>query len=206
MKLRTLLVLLVLSISGAGLAASSTAVESIMKDYIYSKVDEDLDQALNGWAGRQELLTGSAVSTLRPPSAMYVMKIRDDGTYILNDSDSSPDLTQLHSSPQTVPAASNSPNKSPWRVMLGKQGSTTTIVGRSLEKENWILPASNWSSVCWCCWASQSSASMRSAGHYAPCAKSRPLPPQSHRVTWIVASPMTPRWPLMSQASRRHST
>lgn len=139
MKLRTLLVLLVLSISGAGLAASSTVVESIMKDYIYSKVDEDLDQALNGWAGRQELLTGSAVSTLRPPSAMYVMKIRDDGTYILNDSDSSPDLTQLHSSPQTVPAASNSPNKSPWRVMLGKQGSTTTIVGRSLEKENWIL-------------------------------------------------------------------
>lgn len=139
MKLRTLLVLLVLSISGAGLATSSTVVESIMKDYIYSKVDEDLDQALNGWAGRQELLTGSAVSTLRPPSAMYVMKIRDDGTYILNDSDSSPDLTQLHSSPQTVPAASNSPNKSPWRVMLGKQGSTTTIVGRSLEKENWIL-------------------------------------------------------------------
>ncbi|HKM25178.1 MAG TPA: hypothetical protein VJY40_06025, partial [Corynebacterium sp.] len=53
--LRTWLVVIIVLLSGLGLAASSVAVSSIMREVIYSRVDEDLINSLGGWARNSEI-------------------------------------------------------------------------------------------------------------------------------------------------------
>ena len=52
--LRTWLVVIIVVLSGLGLAASSVAVSSIMREVTYSRVDEDLINSLGGWARSSE--------------------------------------------------------------------------------------------------------------------------------------------------------
>ncbi|APT85457.1 histidine kinase [Corynebacterium aquilae DSM 44791] len=139
MPLRTLLLVVVVVLSGVGMGAASVAVDGIMRDFVYSRVDEELLDAANGWARRGDFFSQN---TPRPPSSFFVAKIMPDGTtLILNDSSSAPKIENLpvDAEPVTVPAAEGSASAEPWRVIAVADKDATTIVGRDTANENHLL-------------------------------------------------------------------
>lgn len=153
LTLRTWLVLLIVGISGAGLAGSAMAVSSIMAEVIYSRVDEDLYTAANGWARDVEALTTG--TNPRPPSDYYVATIFPDGSSIVfNDTTLRPDLSvKLRDGvPQTVGSVNSEDEPlsgaPQWRILVRENTDThgksiLTIVGRSLGGESLLLARLN---------------------------------------------------------------
>ncbi|MGP6174563.1 sensor histidine kinase [Corynebacterium sp. A21] len=142
--LRTWLVVLIISISGLGLLASAVAVSSIMKESVYTRIDEDLQSSVVGWASSSELF--SADQTARPPSEYVVLKIFSDGnTVIFNDRGAIPDATQLiiDAGPETVSSAANSTRDTRWRAIATVEGNVTTVVAKDLNREDQLLKRLN---------------------------------------------------------------
>ncbi|PRQ11552.1 two-component sensor histidine kinase [Corynebacterium sp. 13CS0277] len=139
MPLRTLLLVIVVVFSGVGMGAASVAVDGIMREFVYSRVDDELLDAANGWARRGDFFSQN---TPRPPSSFFVAKIMPDGTtLILNDSTSAPKIENLtvDGTPVTVPAADGSASQDPWRVLAVSDEDSTTIVGRDTSNERHML-------------------------------------------------------------------
>lgn len=153
LTLRTWLVILIVAISGAGLAGSAMAVSSIMAEVIYSRVDEDLYSAAGGWARDVEALTTG--TNPRPPSDYYVANIFADGSSIVfNDTTLRPDInTNLRKDiPQTVGSLNSHGEQlsgaPQWRILVSENSDVhgqriLTIVGRSLGGESLLLARLN---------------------------------------------------------------
>ena len=53
--LRTRIILLVVGIAGLGLLVNAIAVSSLMREVSYSRVDQELESAVNSWAPTVEI-------------------------------------------------------------------------------------------------------------------------------------------------------
>ena len=138
--LRTWLVVIIVVLSGLGLAASSVAVSSIMREVTYSRVDEDLVNSLGGWAKSSEIFKSDSSS--RPPSDYVVIKLFEDGSSVVfNDPGELPQLSSLAvgGPPRTVGAAPESESNITWRVIAGREDGVTTVVAKNLAREHALL-------------------------------------------------------------------
>lgn len=138
--LRTWLVVIIVVLSGLGLAASSVAVSSIMREVTYSRVDEDLINSLGGWAKSSEIFKSE--STSRPPSDYVVIKLFEDGTSVVfNDPGELPQLSNVvvGRPPQSVGSAPGSDSDTRWRVIASREDGVTTIVAKNLAREQTLL-------------------------------------------------------------------
>ena len=138
--LRTWLVVIIVVLSGLGLAASSVAVSSIMRGVIYSRVDEDLIASLGGWARNSEIFKSDSAS--RPPSDYVVIKLFEDGSSVVfNDPGDLPRLSSVAvgGAPQTVESAPGSGSKTHWRVIAHRDEGVTTVVAKDLSRESTLL-------------------------------------------------------------------
>lgn len=138
--LRTWLVVIIVLLSGLGLAASSVAVSSIMREVMYSRVDEDLVNSLGGWARSSEIFNSDSSS--RPPSDYVVIKLFEDGSSIVfNDPGELPRLSTVAvgGPPQTVDSAPGSEFNTHWRVIAHREAGVTTVVAKDLARERTLL-------------------------------------------------------------------
>ncbi|AJK69713.1 sensor histidine kinase [Corynebacterium marinum] len=138
--LRTWLVVIIVVLSGLGLAASSVAVSSIMREVTYSRVDEDLINSLGGWAKSSELFKSESSS--RPPSDYVVIKLFEDGTSVVfNDPGELPQLSNVvvGRPPQSVTSAPGSDSGTRWRVIASREDGVTTVVAKNLAREQALL-------------------------------------------------------------------
>ncbi|QGU05504.1 sensor histidine kinase [Corynebacterium comes] len=138
--LRTWLVVIIVVLSGLGLAASSVAVSSIMREVTYSRVDEDLVNSLSGWARSSEIFKSETDS--RPPSDYVVIKLFEDGSSVVfNDPGELPRLSSVAVGrpPQTVDSAPGSDSKTRWRVIAHREEGVTTVVAKNLAREQTLL-------------------------------------------------------------------
>lgn len=137
--LRTRIILLVVGIAGLGLLVNAIAVSSLMREVSYSRVDQELESAVNSWAPTVEIF-GSV--SLGPPSDYYVYRMFTDGSdMVFNQSESAPDLgeTTIGIGPHTVNAAPGSSSSVPWRVIAIRDDTAITVVGKSLAPESMLL-------------------------------------------------------------------
>ena len=140
LPLRTWLVVIIVVVSGLGLAASSVAVSSIMRDVMYSRVDDDLIASLDGWASSSEIFKADESS--RPPSDYSVIKIFPDGSSIIfNDRGGPPKIGEvvIGGPPQTVGSVPGATHSTEWRVVAVHEGGVTTVVAKSLDREHTLL-------------------------------------------------------------------
>ena len=138
--LRTWLVVIIVLLSGLGLAASSVAVSSIMREVIYSRVDEDLINSLGGWARNSEIFKSDSAS--RPPSDYVVIKLFEDGSSVVfNDPGELPRLSPVvvGGPPQTVDSTPGSGAKTRWRVIAHREEGVTTVVAKDLTRDSALL-------------------------------------------------------------------
>ena len=140
MPLRTWLVVLIVVVSGLGLAGSAVAVSSVMRDVLYNRVDEDLREATLGWAQNKELFSTDVSE--RPPSEFTVIKFSLDGELeYFNAHNYAPSVDDLviGAQPQTVPSTADSENPTQWRALATESDGVVTIVAKKLESEQAIL-------------------------------------------------------------------
>lgn len=138
--LRTWLVVIIVVMSGLGLAASSVAVSSTMREVTFSRVDEDLINSLGGWARSSEIFKSDSAS--RPPSDYVVIKLFEDGSSIVfNDPGELPRLSNVavDGPPQTVDSAPGSGSDTSWRVIAHRENGVTTVVAKNLAREHTLL-------------------------------------------------------------------
>lgn len=144
LPLRTWLVVLIISISGLGLSASAVAVSSIMKESVYTRIDEDLHSSLDGWASSSEIFIANLGA--RPPSEYVVLKIFPDGNvYVFNDRGTIPDVSRLviGAEPDTVGSSPESTADKRWRALASAEGDITTVVAKDLTSEEHLLQRLN---------------------------------------------------------------
>lgn len=136
LPLRTWLVIIIVLISGLGLAGSSVAVSSIMREVTYAQVDDELINSASGWARNEGIF--NADRGPRPPSDYVVLKLFDDGSSVIfNDPGPSLDLTglEVEGPPRTIHSSSNES----FRAISFRENGVTTVVARTLEGEHTLL-------------------------------------------------------------------
>lgn len=136
-SLNVSLVFIVLVLATVAIAGTGVVVTAIMRDFTYSRVDERLYGAFNGWA-RDITPMQQPQDNRRPPSNFYVQKQLPNGdSLIVNDRNSAPDLTMIvaNGEPYTVAALEGSQSEAKWRVLAVSQDGATTVVAQSLEEE-----------------------------------------------------------------------
>lgn len=139
--LRTRIILLVVGIAGLGLLVNAVAVSSLMREVSYSRLDQELENAMSSWARTVEIFDIEGIRQ-GPPSDYYVAQVFSDGSSIIfNDSQSGPDLaeTKVGTPPHTVAAAEGSSSQTPWRVVASRNGDQITVVGKSMGRESMLL-------------------------------------------------------------------
>lgn len=139
--LRFWLVLVLVAVSAVGLLFSSVAVSSVMREVVYSRVDEELDNAIDGWADNAEIFRSSSIGA-SPPTDYCVIKQFSDGSSItFNTSAGTPDVgaVQPDGRIRTVASDPKSGSLSRWRVVAVRQDGVITVVAKSLRFEDNIL-------------------------------------------------------------------
>ncbi|WIM67326.1 HAMP domain-containing sensor histidine kinase [Corynebacterium breve] len=141
LPMRTWLVVLTVMISAFGLVGSSVAVHVLMREVLFSRVDEDLAMGIDTWARSVQLNRGSSVTPM--PSEFCQITISPTGSIrTVNDQGSPPDFHQITElgTPVTIESTANSLEERDWRAIAiqGDDG-TTTIVARSLEPEQQLM-------------------------------------------------------------------
>ncbi|GEA41884.1 two-component system sensor kinase [Corynebacterium striatum] len=140
MPLRTWLLVLMVLVSGLGLAGSSLAVSSIMTDVMYANVDEQLKEATNGWVRNLSNDSYAGDYSRRPPTEYVVLSYLPDGTILYTGPNASmPDAKKLYidDEPATINSVGDSETK--WRAVAIKQNGTVTIVAKDLTRETIML-------------------------------------------------------------------
>ncbi|WP_376752386.1 sensor histidine kinase [Corynebacterium flavescens] len=139
MPLRTWLVVLLVVVSGLGLAVSSLAVSSIMRDVLYSRVDDELQDATQTWAREVSSDSFQGDYSKRPPTEYMVMFYTPDGSlHYTGPSTSTPDASNLYigAGPTTVGSLENDRQ---WRAVATEENGVITVVAKDLTTENAIL-------------------------------------------------------------------
>ncbi|MDO4929298.1 MAG: HAMP domain-containing sensor histidine kinase [Corynebacterium sp.] len=139
-SLRWGVVVIVAFISLAGLAVNVYAVGRTTSELVYSRIDEDLEHGLNGWANQDSLFNDNSSGTTRPPTEFYVYRVLDDGTTLeFRESTTTPDFRNLRldGSAQNIPSQGSS--STIWRAMAVTEDGVTTIVAKDVSQEASIL-------------------------------------------------------------------
>lgn len=162
--LRVSLVLLIVMISGVGLACSSVAVSSIMRTVVFSRVDDELQAVVNTWTQNSPMFSGS-ITMVQDPSNYCLIRVDAEGNRVAyyGLSDVGPDISSVvvdgkphtvgsvaeetTSSEDTEGTSSHIPSSSShntlsteWRVVgISNADSTVTYVAKPLTKETLIL-------------------------------------------------------------------
>lgn len=138
--LRLGLIIIIVVVSGLGLAASSVAVNRTMVELVYSRIDADLERGLGGWANQDSLFNDSSHVATRPPTDFYAVKIFPNGTALeFNEHASAPNLEQVQPGigPSTVESQDDS--ETHWRVLAQDDNGVTTVVAKDITQESMIL-------------------------------------------------------------------
>ncbi|MGD7001401.1 sensor histidine kinase [Corynebacterium halotolerans] len=202
--LRTWLVVLIISISGLGLGASSIAVSTIMSEVVYSRIDDDLHSAVDGWASSAELFRGEQRGT-RPPTEFVVLKFHPDGSAVIyNDRGTIPDVSSLKvgDSPQTVRSTDESGHDARWRALATTEGGSITVVAKDLDREDQLLRGLNLSLLTISLLVL---AVMAALGYYLIRRALRPLREVEQTARGIAAGDLdrrVPQWPTQTEVGQ----
>lgn len=140
MPLRTWLLVLMVLVSGLGLAGASLAVSSIMSDVMYGNVDDQLKDATDGWARNMSNDYYLGDYSRRPPTEYVALSYLPNGTVLYTGPKTSmPDAKNLYigDEPATVGSVGNDETK--WRAVAIKVDGTVTVVAKDLTHERLIL-------------------------------------------------------------------
>lgn len=140
LSLRWGVVLIVVILAAVGLTVNVYAISRTTSELVYSRVDEDLDRGLSGWASQDSLFRDSNVTGTRPPTEFYVYRILDDGTaHEFRESSATPDFRDLRldGKGQTIPSQGSS--STIWRAMAVTDNGNTTIVAKDVTTEAGML-------------------------------------------------------------------
>lgn len=139
--LRVTLVVALVVLSGLGLLLSGVAVTSAIEQSLISRVDEQLQGALRGWANpnsthRPPPVDTNGLGPRRPPSDFFV-EVQDSTTgltFVINDvGGPTPELPEdLPERPTTV--GSTDHGDAQWRILSETTATGTTIVGLRLRE------------------------------------------------------------------------
>lgn len=202
--LRTWLVILIISISGLGLGGNGLAVSTVMSDVVYSRIDDDLHSAVDGWAGSAELFRSEQLGT-RPPNEYMVVKYFSDGRVVMyNERGAVPDISQLGlgEGPQTIRSTTGSERDTRWRALATTEGGAITVVAKDLEREDQLLRGLNLSLLSISLLAL---AFMAALGYYLLRRAMRPLREVEHTARGIADGDLdrrVPQWPVHTEVGQ----
>ncbi|MDO5032415.1 cell wall metabolism sensor histidine kinase WalK [Corynebacterium sp.] len=139
LPLRTWLLVLMVLVSGLGLTGSSLAVSSIMRDVLFSRIDQELTEATHTWA--HNLSTAALVydSGQRPPTEFVALVYQPDGSFLYTGPDTSiPDVRDLYvgGSPETVRSLEGN---NEWRAIAVEDEGNVLVVAKDLTTDRSTL-------------------------------------------------------------------
>ncbi|MDY3127179.1 MAG: HAMP domain-containing sensor histidine kinase [Corynebacterium sp.] len=138
--LRVGLVVIIVLISGLGLAGSSAVVSAIMRDVLYNRVDQDLLEAERSWARNVDFFGVDMAGA--PPTEFCLIRVLPDGSLRLrNPYDSMPQVDDLiiGGAPRTVASTRDSEQPSEWRALATENNGGILIVAKNLDSEKTVL-------------------------------------------------------------------
>ena len=143
MPLRFGLVLFTVLVSAVGLFTSAIGIQQTMYDVALSRVDGELQGALDSWVKNDELYNLEQYPQRTLPSDFFVMRYYRDGSHsIINgDGKDAPDLRQVKigSPPHIVQSLGAKETASEWRVVAGTYEDSIIIVGKRIDHELLLL-------------------------------------------------------------------
>ena len=141
LPLRTWLLVLMVLVSGLGLAMSSLAVSSIMRNVLYTRVDTELNDAHSSWASNlDESFYMPQDGSRRPPTDYVALAYYPDGSVVTTRPIAAlPDARNVivGGEPTTVRSIQG---ETEWRAVakLQRDGSVV-VVAKDMTTENSIL-------------------------------------------------------------------
>lgn len=141
LPLRTWLVLAVVVVSALGLAFSSLAVSSIMRNVLFSNVDQELVEATNGWAVNMSADSYSVDMSRRPPSDFAVLSYQDGSIRYFGSAAMTLDARDLviNGPPDTIGSVEEDSSNQQWRAMAVERNGVIIVVAKNLSGEQEIL-------------------------------------------------------------------
>lgn len=139
------LLIIVLVLSGLGLATFSVAAQRTLQDVTYQSVDADLDRAIEGWAMDQDIFSIYGSRSSMPPNEFWVAWIYPDGSVSVNSGpseNSAPNLEGLYANAgaKTVQSTAASTEKLKWRALARSvSDGRIIVVAKSVQREDSIL-------------------------------------------------------------------
>ena len=141
LPLRTWLLVLIVLVSGLGLAMSSLAVSSIMRNVLYTRVDTELNDALSSWASNLDATFYTPQDgSRRPPTDYVALAYYPDGSVVTTRPTAAlPDARSVvvGGEPSTVRSIQG---ETEWRAVAQlKTDGSVVVVAKDMTTENSIL-------------------------------------------------------------------
>lgn len=139
--LRVALLFVTVMVAATGLFASAVAVQQIMYEVAYSRVDDDLNMGLQTWARNDQLYQYNEESVNILPSDFFAYRFYKNGAYRSHNGYNDvalPDMRQVNLNGQAHTVKSQD-GQSDWRVKAGTFGDSIIIVGKKVKNEQILL-------------------------------------------------------------------
>ena len=139
--LRVALLFVTVIVAGVGLLASAVAIQQAMYEVAFSRVDEDLEWGLKGWARNEQLYQydDRYVSVL--PSDFFVYRLYKEGEYRVQNGYKEVSLPamreiQFDGKAHTVKSQDG---QTDWRVLAGTYEDSIIVIGKQVRNEQILL-------------------------------------------------------------------
>lgn len=139
--LRVSLLFVTVIVAGVGLLASAVAIQQAMYEVAFSRVDEDLEWGLKGWARNEQLYQydDRYVSVL--PSDFFVYRLYKEGEYRVQNGYKEVSLPamreiQFDGKAHTVKSQDG---QTDWRVLAGTYEDSIIVIGKQVRNEQILL-------------------------------------------------------------------
>ena len=140
-KPRVSLLFVTVIVAGVGLLASAVAIQQAMYEVAFSRVDEDLEWGLKGWARNEQLYQydDRYVSVL--PSDFFVYRLYKEGEYRVQNGYKEVSLPamreiQFDGKAHTVKSQDG---QTDWRVLAGTYEDSIIVIGKQVRNEQILL-------------------------------------------------------------------
>lgn len=140
LPLRTWLLVLMVLVSGIGLAMSSLAVSSIMRNVLYTRVDTELNDALHSWASNLDETFYTQDRSRRPPTDYVAIAYYPNGSVVSTGPMAAiPDVRDVYVGGEPMSVASTE-GDTEWRAVAAvKPDGSVVVVAKDMTTENSIL-------------------------------------------------------------------
>ena len=139
--LRVSLLFVTIIVAGVGLLASAVAIQQAMYEVAFSRVDDDLEWGLKGWARNEQLYQydDRYVSVL--PSDFFVYRLYKEGEYRVQNGYKEVSLPamreiQFDGKAHTVKSQDG---QTDWRVLAGTYEDSIIVIGKQVRNEQILL-------------------------------------------------------------------